>query len=182
MSMVPSAFTTPEEWAAQVEEVHRQLERKGRDPEQFTCGFWPYALCYETDDQRERLFASPIIKWMTAVFGRLHHGAWRDEGIELIFPEDWHYALRMLPHAMSQGEVDEVVAQVKPEMIEKSWLIGTPAEIAAQLRPWVEAGADYIAPSDLAPAVLEPEEQEGATRRMIELCGHLKASVVDAAI
>ena len=123
----------------------------------------------------ERLMASPIVKWMTAVFGRLHHGAWKDEGIDLIFPEDWHYALRMLPHAMSQAEVDDVVAKVTPAMIEKSWLAGTPEEVADQLRPWVEAGADYIAPSDLAPAVLEAHEQEGALRRMIELCAHLKA-------
>jgi phthiodiolone/phenolphthiodiolone dimycocerosates ketoreductase len=175
MSMVPSAFKTPDEWGAQVAEIRARLEAKDRDPDAFTNGFWPYVLCYETDDQRERLFASPIIKWMTAVFGRLHHGDWAKEGIELIFPEDWHYALRMLPHAMSQAEVDDVVAQVKPEMIEKSWFIGTPAEIAAQLRPWVEAGADYIAPSDLAPAVLELDEQEGATGRMLELCAELKA-------
>jgi phthiodiolone/phenolphthiodiolone dimycocerosates ketoreductase len=181
MSMVPSAFTTPEEWEGQVKEIHEKLEAKGRDPEQFTCGFWPYALCYETDELRERLFESPIIKWMTAVFGRLHHGAWKDEGIDLIFPEDWHYALRMLPHAMSQAEVDDIVAQVKPEMIEKSWLIGTPAEIAEQLQPWIDAGADYIAPSDLAPAVVEPEEQPDTVRRMIEICAHVKAASAAAA-
>jgi phthiodiolone/phenolphthiodiolone dimycocerosates ketoreductase len=180
MSMVPSAFWTPDQWATQVAEIRAQLEAKDRDPEAFTCGFWPFALCYETEDQRQRLFASPIVKWMTAVFGRLHHGDWAKEGIELIFPEDWHYALRMLPHAMSQTEVDDIVAQVKPEMIEKSWFIGTPAEIAAQMLPWVEAGADYIAPSDLAPAVLEAEEQEGAVRRMIELCACLKGASVPA--
>jgi phthiodiolone/phenolphthiodiolone dimycocerosates ketoreductase len=118
---------------------------------------------------------------MTAVFGRLHHGAWKEEGIDLIFPEDWHYALRMLPHAMSQAEVDDIVAQVKPEMIEKSWLIGTPAEIAEQLQPWIDAGADYIAPSDLAPAVVEPEEQPDTVRRMIEICGHVKAASAAAA-
>ncbi|MHB8694202.1 MAG: LLM class flavin-dependent oxidoreductase [Solirubrobacteraceae bacterium] len=178
ISMVPSAFWTAEQWAEQVDVIHTMLERKDRDPSAFTCGFWPFALCYETEDQRERLFASPIIKWMTAVFGRLHHGDWEREGIDRIFPADWHYALRLLPHAMSQAEVDEIVAQVKPEMIEKSWFIGTPAEIAAQLRPWVEAGADYIAPSDLAPAVLELEEQPGAMARMVELCAHLKGPVL----
>jgi phthiodiolone/phenolphthiodiolone dimycocerosates ketoreductase len=176
ISMVPSAFHTPEQWGEQVTEVGRQLEQKDRDPDAFTCGFWPFALCYDTEDERDRLFASPIIKWMTAVFGRLHHGDWAKEGIELIFPEDWHYALRMLPHAMSQAEVDDVVAQVTPEMIERSWLIGTPKEIADQLLPWIEAGADYIAPSDLAPAVLTAEEQPGTVRRMIEICAHVKAS------
>jgi phthiodiolone/phenolphthiodiolone dimycocerosates ketoreductase len=140
------------------------------------CGFWPFVLCYETDDQRERLLGSPIVKWMSAVFGRLHHGDWAKEGESLIFAEDWHYALRMLPHAMSQAEVDDVVSQVTPTMIEKSYFIGTPQEVAEQLRPWVEAGADYIAPSDMAPAVLELEEQGGAMARMIELCACLKAA------
>jgi phthiodiolone/phenolphthiodiolone dimycocerosates ketoreductase len=176
ISMVPSAFATPESWGEQVGEVRRQLERKDRDPEAFTCGFWPFVLVYADDDQRERLFANPITKWMTAVFGRLHHGAWRDEGVELIFPEDWHYALRLLPHLMSRTEVDDIVAAVTPTMIEKSWLVGTPAEVAAQLRPWVEAGARYIAPSDLAPMILEPDEQEGVFQRMIELCVHLKGA------
>lgn len=112
---------------------------------------------------------------MTAAFGRLHHGAWKDEGEDLIFPEDWHYALRMLPHQMSRAEVDDVVARVTPTMIEKSWLIGTPEEVAAQLRPWVDAGADYIAPSDLAPAIMEPDEQPEVFATMIELCAQLGA-------
>ena len=83
----------------------------------------------------------------------------------------------MLPHAMSQAEVDDVVAQVTPAMIEKSHFIGTPADVAAQLAPWVAAGADYIAPSDMAPAVLQLEEQEGTTMGMLELCAALKAAV-----
>jgi phthiodiolone/phenolphthiodiolone dimycocerosates ketoreductase len=177
-SMVPSAFASPEQWSEQVQEIHKQLERKDRDPDEFTCGFWPFVIVYQNDDQRERLLSSPITKWMTAAFGRLHHGAWKDEGEQLIFAEDWHYALRMLPHQMSQAEVDEVVAQVTPTMIEKSWLIGTPEEVATQLQPWVEAGASYIAPSDLAPAVFEPEEQRQAFHTMIELCAELKGTSV----
>jgi phthiodiolone/phenolphthiodiolone dimycocerosates ketoreductase len=84
------------------------------------------------------------------------------------------YAQKLLPHQMSQTEVDDVVAAVTPKMIEKSWLIGTPDEVSAQLVPFVAAGANYIAPSDLAPAVLEVEEQEGAMGRMIELAAALK--------
>jgi phthiodiolone/phenolphthiodiolone dimycocerosates ketoreductase len=180
ISMVPSAFATPEQWSDEVAKIRTQLERKGRDPNDFTCGFWPFVLVYQNDEQRERLFANPITKWMTAAFGRLHHGAWKDEGVELIFPEDWHYALRMLPHQMSRTEVDDIVSQVTPTMIEKSWLIGTPEEVAAQLQPWIEAGAEYIAPSDLAPAIMEPEEQPEVFATMIELCAQLKGAAVPA--
>jgi phthiodiolone/phenolphthiodiolone dimycocerosates ketoreductase len=59
-------------------------------------------------------------------------------------------------------------------------MIGTPAEVAEQCRPWVEAGANYIAPSDLAPAVFEPEEQEAVLARTIEFCAHLKGAAVTA--
>lgn len=175
ISMVPSAVATPEGWAEQVQAMRGDLERKNRDPDRFTFGFWPFVLVYESEDQRGRLMVSPIIKWMTAVFGRLHHGDWLREGVELIFPEDWMYALKLLPHQMSRAEVDDVVAAVTPKMIEKSWLIGTPADVAAQLHDWVIAGANYIAPSDLAPAVLEAEEQPGVTARMIELAAQLKS-------
>jgi phthiodiolone/phenolphthiodiolone dimycocerosates ketoreductase len=175
MSMVPSAYPDVDSWGRQVEHLRGVLEGKGRDPEAFQFGFWPFVLVYETEDQRDRLFASPIVKWMTAVFGRLLHGEWEKEGIDLIFPADWMYAIKLQPHQMSRAEVDEVVDAVTPAMIEKSWLIGTPSEVAAQLRPWVEAGANYIAPSDLAPAVLEAEEQQGAMARMVELGAELKA-------
>jgi phthiodiolone/phenolphthiodiolone dimycocerosates ketoreductase len=176
MSMTPSAFASPDEWGSQVQEIRKRLDGKGRDPDDFMYGFWAFTLVYETDEQRQRLFDSPIVKWMTAVFGRLHHGAWADQGIDLIFPADWHYAKNMIPQAMSRDEVDAVVAKVTPEMIEKSWIIGTPAEVALQFRPWIEAGCNYIAPSDLAPAVFEPEEQKGVLNRMIELCAHLKGA------
>lgn len=180
ISMVPSAFSEPDQWAAQVEGLRRDLERKDREPDEFTVGFWPFVLVYETDDQRDRLMGSPIVKWMTAVFGRLHHGDWLREGVDLIFPEDWMYALKLLPHQMSRAEVDDVVAGVTPRMIEKSWFIGTPAEVAAELSKWVVAGRNYIAPSDLAPAVLELDEQQGVSARMISLASHLKSMCAQA--
>jgi phthiodiolone/phenolphthiodiolone dimycocerosates ketoreductase len=84
----------------------------------------------------------------------------------------------MLPHQMSRADADDVVARLTPKMIEKSWLMGTPEEVAAQLRPWVEAGADYIAPSDLAPAIMEPEEQPEVLQTMIDLCAQLHAGSI----
>jgi phthiodiolone/phenolphthiodiolone dimycocerosates ketoreductase len=180
MSMVPSAFWSADQWGTQVAGIHAKLADRGRDPARFTCGFWPFVLLYDTEEERRRQFDSPIVKWMAAIFGRLHHGDWAAGGEALIFPEDWHYALRMLPHAMSRAEVDDVVAQVTPTMIEKSYFVGTPADVAEQLHPWVDAGADYMAFSDMAPAVFGPEDQEAVMRRMVELCGHMKGVGVPA--
>jgi phthiodiolone/phenolphthiodiolone dimycocerosates ketoreductase len=85
------------------------------------------------------------------------------------------YALKLLPHQMSRAEVDEIVAAVQPSMIEKSWLVGTPAEVATELGRWVAAGANYIAPSDLAPAVFDADEQPAVMERMFALCANLKS-------
>jgi phthiodiolone/phenolphthiodiolone dimycocerosates ketoreductase len=180
MSMAPSAFWEPEQWGAQVQQIRAELERKDRDPDAFVNGFWPLVVVYDSDEMRERLFNSGIIKWMAAGWGRLHHGDWAKEGIELIFPEDWHYAMRLLPHAMSRAEVDEIVAKVTPEMIEKSFFLGTPAEVAAQLRPYVEAGADFMAVGDLSGAALGPEDTEHCLQLTIEACAHLKGVGVAA--
>lgn len=176
MSLVPSAFSTPEAWGEQVAALRAQLESKDRDPEAFTFGFWPFVVIYDTEEERDRLLEHDHVKWMAAVFGRLHHGDWAEEGIDLIFPEDWHYAMKLSPHTMSRDEVDGIVAQVTREMVEKSYYIGTPAEVAEQLRPFGEAGANFMAPCDMSPSVLTPAEQPRAWERVIELCGHLKGA------
>lgn len=181
ISMVPSAVSRPETWAETVESLKADLVRKDRDPDNFTFGFWPFVLIYETEDQRDALFASPLVKWMSAVFGRLHHGDWASEGEELIFSADWMYALKLLPHQMSRTEVDDVVAAVTPSMIEKSFLVGTPTEVADQLSQWVAAGANYIAPSDLAPVVFDVDAQPAVMDTMICLCANLKRACADAA-
>lgn len=92
--MAPSAVVDSDQRGAHVGEIREQLERDGRDPQAFTCGFWRFVLLYRDDDQRDRLLANPITKWMTAAFGRLHHGVWKSEGIDL--------------------DVDEVVSRVTP--------------------------------------------------------------------
>jgi phthiodiolone/phenolphthiodiolone dimycocerosates ketoreductase len=178
ISMVPSAFATPERWGEQVTNVRAELERKNRDPDQFTFGFWPFVLVYRTDEERERLMASPIIKWMAAVFGRLHHGAWADEGESLIFDENWHYALKLLPHQMGKTEVEDIIAAVTPSMIEKSYISGTPDEVADKLQEYVDVGAGYITPSDMAPAVFEMDEQPRAMETILQMLSRLKGADV----
>ena len=41
------------------------------------------------------------------VLGRLNQRDWRKEGLEPVFPDDWHYALRLLPHALTDSETQK---------------------------------------------------------------------------
>ncbi|MCV7032534.1 hypothetical protein [Mycobacterium sherrisii] len=47
--------------------------------------------------------------------------------------------------------------------------MGSPAEVADQLRPWITGGTTYIAPSDLASAVFDVDDQEAVLARNVEL-------------
>lgn len=180
LSLVPSAFVTPEDWAEQVKHLSENIERSGRDPSAFTFGLWPMVLCWDDDEEAETILENPLVKWMAAVFGRLSHGEWEREGLNLIFPPDFHYAMKLLPHAMSREEVDNIVARVPREMVEKSFFTGTPKEVAEQIRPYAEAGANFLAPADNGLGAVAPERQERAIQRMIEIAAHVKNVPVPA--
>lgn len=174
MSLSPSAFVTPDDWGKQVVDLSEQIERNGRDPGQFTFGLWPMVLCWDDDEEAEQILDNPLVKWMAAVFGRLNHGEWQAEGLELIFPADFHYAMRLLPHNMTPHEVDDIVSQVTREMVLKSFFHGTPKQVAEQILPFADAGANFLAPADCGLGAVRPELQERAVTRMVEIAAHVK--------
>jgi phthiodiolone/phenolphthiodiolone dimycocerosates ketoreductase len=78
------------------------------------------------------------------------------------------------PIKWSAAEIKQILERTARKLFEKSFVSGTPAQVAAQMQPYIEAGVDWIMPTDLMNFVLPPVELEGATRRGIELCGLLK--------
>jgi phthiodiolone/phenolphthiodiolone dimycocerosates ketoreductase len=132
-TIAPFVFPTPEGWAEHVKSMKQELERNGRDPEQFGFGMWFMVMAHEDRDLIEQALQNPLNKWMSAVFGRLNQRDWAKEGIKSVFPEDWHYSLKLLPYDWSREQVDGIVNQVTPEMVRKSFVIGTPEEVAAEV-------------------------------------------------
>ena len=51
---------------------------------------------------------------------------------------------------MTPEEAQDVISRVTPEMVRKSFLVGTPEEVADQILPYVEAGMNLMAPADLS--------------------------------
>lgn len=171
---IPGAFSTPEAFAAEVKDLKRMLEDNGRDPEKFTFGIWAAGLVHEDSEVVERVLANPIAKYMAAVFGRLNQADWKKEGLEPIFPADWHYALKLLPAEQSDYQVSETVARTSMEHARRSWMSGSPKEVAAQIQPYVDAGATWVSVSDTMPLFLPPEETATAIESTIEVCRLLK--------
>jgi len=173
-SIAPFVFPTPESWAEHVRWMKQELERNGRDPEQFGFGMWFMVLAHEDRDLIERAMENPLNKWMSAVFGRLNQRDWAKEGIQSVFPPDWHYSLKLLPHEWSRDQVEGVVNQVPREMVEKSFVIGTPDEVAAHVRAYADAGATHVMMLDWVSTTQPPEEAQEALGRTIEMCRLVK--------
>src|SRR5581483_110 len=88
-------YDTPEKFAAHVATLKQDLERKGRDPERFGFGLWFMNAIHEDADVIDRAFDGAIMKWMAANFGRLDNSQWAALGIQSVFPDDWHYSVKL---------------------------------------------------------------------------------------
>jgi phthiodiolone/phenolphthiodiolone dimycocerosates ketoreductase len=173
---VPSAQPTPEAFREAVITLRRQVESKGRDPDAFRIGLWVNTLLHPDPAALELSFANPIIKFVSAATGRIESSQWDAEGLGLPFPQGWTYFKDLMPYATSDELVQEVVAATTDEHVRKAWIAGSPADVADQIMPFLDAGIDWVMPIDFLPIVGDPTDGQAAGKWMIELCAALKNS------
>ncbi|AFR48211.1 LLM class flavin-dependent oxidoreductase [Gordonia sp. KTR9] len=172
---IPCAFSTPDQFASMVANLKVDLEKAGRDPEDFDFAVWAMSLVHEDPHVIDRAFDNPLVRWVSAAFGRLHSDDWHKEGIEPAFPPGFHYALKMLPAQATVADVEHISSRVSDEMNRRSWFHGSPKEVAASLREYVDAGATCVTVLDFMPLLLGPEEDEKYLIRQLECARLLKA-------
>jgi phthiodiolone/phenolphthiodiolone dimycocerosates ketoreductase len=172
---VPSVFTRAEQFHDVAKRLREQVERNGRDPDAFEFSVWFGGCMHEDPEVIERAKQNKIIKWMAATIGRIDQQAWVDEGVEPAFPIGWHYALKLLPAELTADDCESVLSRVSPDMMEKAFCYGEPADVAAYAQGFVDAGATQVSVIDILPIALVPlEEQMSALGRSIEVCRILK--------
>jgi phthiodiolone/phenolphthiodiolone dimycocerosates ketoreductase len=176
MTNSTNAWTTPELFAEKVKETRTIVEQNGRDPDAFRFGLTPVLLLHEDPDVIDRVHDNPVIRYFSALFGRLDNADWAKEGIESPFPPDYKYSLEYLPMKWTKSDVMKILDRTPRVVSEKSWLSGSPKEVAAKLQEYVEAGADLICPYDFLPAGLSDlSEAPASFERQLELCRLLKS-------
>lgn len=175
-TIAPSVWTSPDHAGEEIGRLKQALGSKGRDPEAFDFGIWPLVILHDEGQEQlvESALANPLIRWLAAVFGRINQSDWDKEGLEPPMPRDWHYAMKLLPIRWTAAEVQRVIAEIPREIMEKSFLIGTPEQVAATLQGYVEAGVTWTMVADVMPFVLDVDQAADATRRAVELCARLK--------
>jgi len=167
-------FHNPEQTAEGVSRLRRRVAELGRDPAAFRVGLWASVLPVDDDEQLSTAADNKIIKFITGALGRIETWRWREEGAHLALPlpQHWTYYKYLLPYAMTDQDVADIVDNVTPEHVEHAWFVGTPADVAAQIKPYLTDEINLVAPFDYIPIM--NGDAEGGVRRMVELCGLLR--------
>lgn len=171
----PFVYGTADKYGEQVQTLKQGLRDLGRDPESYTFGLHHIVFLCKNKSEFERYIDNPLLKWYAATGGRLNMRDWEPEGIEPVMPLDWHYAFDMRPNSMTRAEIDELVAKVPAEMVRKTYFYGSPADIAAQIRPYVKAGATLNLIADLSPLMV-PTDPMQSIEQLAEVCRLVKAA------
>jgi phthiodiolone/phenolphthiodiolone dimycocerosates ketoreductase len=165
---VPFVYCDPKEYGAALEGYRKRLVELGRDPEKFTFAAQHICFIVKDKDEFEKYVDNPLVKWYAGTVGRINMNDWAKEGEESVFPLDWHYAVNMKPNSTPADEVNEIVANVTPEMVRKTFFYGTPDEIAAEIKPFVEQGASLNLIADVSALVL-PVDPEASIEASAEI-------------
>lgn len=176
----PGAFTSPERWGEQIALMRSSLERHGRDPDDFGYGLLFVTLMHEDSEVIERAFSHPFMRFFSSVVGRFKQSDWPAEGVQPVWPLDWHYGLKFLPTKLSRAEIDNVTAGVTPDMVQKSLICGTPDDIARYIQPYIDEGTTWVSVVDFTAAVLPPEEAPTSFARMLDVCARTKGRPLDS--
>jgi phthiodiolone/phenolphthiodiolone dimycocerosates ketoreductase len=171
---VPNAWPSPATAAEQIVAIRRQVEEKGRDPEAFRIGMWACSVLYDGTEQLESALTNPILKFVAGALGRTETHTWKNEGLASPVPEGWAYYKELLPYSMDDQFVEDVVNAVTREHLEKSFLFGSAKQVAAQIKPFVDAGIDWVCAFDYLPVVGDPDDAPNAAVRLIDLCGRIR--------
>jgi len=170
----PCVWANAEEAGSHIAELKQELERKGRDPEAFGFGIFCPVLLHEDEDRLDAALDNPLVRWMTATYGRITPTDWRKVGIEPPVPDDWTYYMKMVPYHETAEFIADVLTKSTREVAENGLFWGTPAKVAATLQEYVDAGVNWVLPVDYMPLMLTPEEAPTALGRSIEVCSLLK--------
>lgn len=175
-TMAPAVAYTPERWAELIDGLEQMVAERDRDPEAFDFALFPCALLiHEDENVIDRALENPILKWMTACWGRINQADWEKQGMTAPRP-DWHYALKLLPTTISDAERDEVLARTTRKHCEETWIYGTPEQVAAQLQPYADLGTRWMHLADTLPLVIDPEDGRNSIARTIDVARILKQS------
>ena len=133
----------PEHYATQVQQVRDDAEAAGRDPESIQFYLLVLAVIAESDDAVQELCEHPLLRWDSVALvtnGR----AFEEWGAEHPIKPDFNYARDLVSVDWSREDALAIIDKTPPETVRNTRVVGTPEQVADQLQPYIEAGANWL--------------------------------------
>jgi phthiodiolone/phenolphthiodiolone dimycocerosates ketoreductase len=164
----------PEQFAKDIAAVRAAAKRAGRDPDELRFAASVLTLMDHDEDELNRLAASDTLRWNTIVYGGVRGADWRRFGFEHPLGDDWGYAKNLVPERLSAEEFYTAARAVPVEAVKTvGHFTGSPAEVAAKIQPYVEAGLDYAFLVEHAPFA-DPAKAATSAINLAELTALLR--------
>lgn len=134
----------PEHYAGQVAQVREFAEAAGRDPDALRFYCLILAVIDETEDGVEELTHHPLLRWdsVALVPDSSVFNGWGI--IEHPIRPDYSYSRDIISTDWSREDTLAIIERTPPEIVRRSRACGTPAQVADQLQPYIEAGANWL--------------------------------------
>ena len=168
-------LSDPEVTAAWIKDIREKVEAKGRIPSRSGSPATSRAYSTRTKHWSNRMLDHDFSHYHASIWGRINQRDWEREGLPAPMGADWHYAEELLPVRIDEAEAQDIIGRSTRAHVEKSYLYGSPAKVAEDLQPFIDAGISWVGILDVLPMLLDPEDAARGTERQIEACGHIKA-------
>ncbi len=157
---LPVLPTTAERYAEQLAVARSAAERAGRDPAAIVPGLYLYAVIHEDHEVAVKALEGVLLRTQAlagnaALFAR--------SGMEHPLGPGFSGLRDFVPEWVPSATLRDAANDLPIDAARNFVTYGTPAEIVAQLQPFVEAGVRRVVLDNLLPLGI-PEELEGANR------------------
>ena len=83
--------------------------------------------------------------------------------------------MKLVPYYYTdRAEVDRILGKVTRRMSELGFIYGNAAQVAAQIQPFIDAGATCIDLVELLPLLLDPVDAQTSIGRQLDVCAQIK--------
>ena len=147
----PVGLMPPHEYATKLAAIHDAARAAGRDPAAITPALQPYLIIAPTEREARAMLETRLVRF----YGLLVPAeAWRQVGLAHPFGEAFRGYVDFVPERYTRAELDAAIAAVPPDLAGEVGLVwGTPEQIVARLRAYIDAGVRYLVPQPVSAAL-----------------------------
>jgi phthiodiolone/phenolphthiodiolone dimycocerosates ketoreductase len=143
MSYLPPCGT-PEMYAEQVQDLRRLTEASGRDPDALVIMLGTACLIADTEEKVDEVCRNPAARWDAAALCPDGESFRRMCGRDNPLGSEWSYPRDLIPMDVDRDDALKIIDQLTPDDVRAARFCGTPAHVADQLQPYIEAGASHV--------------------------------------